>query len=419
MPLTRREFTKCGLAATTLAYLSPGVLASTAPTHQQSLVVLQLMGGNDTLNTFIPYADRLYRTARPTIGIPDAKILKVDSRFGFHPSMPELAELYERGKFAIIPNVGFGSLDRSHFRCEDVWQTGSEKPELEPRGWVGRWADMYIGEPSSPVATVAVARELPLGVVSDRVLSTCFADLDSFEVQGQSRDPEGRAALVSSLRRIYGLARTDPTIEKIRRSGNRVFETIDLFQALPPAAQTGYPDASLGRTFQLAAQLIAANYGTTVVWITYNGFDTHGRQIEPGSPLTGEHANLLRDVSQSLAAFQRDIETRGLADRVLLVGWSEFGRRVSENASLGTDHGKAGAAILLGSRVRGGQWYGDPYDLSDLSEGDLKTRIDFRSIYATIIRDWLGGDDVAVLGEKYEQLGFVMAPPRRRAVTGR
>jgi uncharacterized protein (DUF1501 family) len=415
VPLTRREFVKGGIAGTTLAYLSPQLLATTTPTAPKSLVVLQLMGGNDTINTFIPYSDPLYRAARPTIGIPDAKILQVDSRFGFHPSMPELADLYRQGKFAFIPNIGFPSLDRSHFRCADVWQTASEDPNSQPRGWVGRWADMYVGDPYSPAATVAVTDERPRGVASDRVQPTCILDLDSFAVHSQSGDPDGTTAFASSLRRIYGLTRSDATVETIRQQGNGTFQAIDLFHALPSPAQAGYPSDSLGSAFQFAAQLIAANYGTNVVWITLGSFDTHAMQVTPGSPVTGNHADLWRDVSGSLSAFQRDIETRGIADRVLVVGWSEFGRRVSENASYGTDHGKAGSAMILGTRVRGGQWYGDPYDLSDLDDGDLKTRIDFRSIYATVIRDWLGGDDAAVLGGQYEQLGFVM-PSRRRAV---
>jgi uncharacterized protein (DUF1501 family) len=415
VPLTRREFTKRSIAGVTLAFVSPRLLSATTLSPPKSLVVLQLKGGNDTLNTFIPYSDPLYRTARPTLGIPDAKILQVDSHFGFHPSMPELADLYQQGKFAFIPNVGFGSLDRSHFRCEDVWQTASEDPQSQPRGWVGRWADMYIGDPYSPVTTVAITNQRPLGVVANRVQPTCLDEIASLVVQPQSSDPGDSTAFTSSLRRIYGLPRSDSTVEAIRRQGSSAFEAIDLFHALPSPVQTGYPPDSLGLAFQLAAQLIAANYGTHVVWIAYGGFDTHSSQINLGSSLTGIHADLWRDVSVSLSAFQGDIETRGIADRVLLVGWSEFGRRVSENASLGTDHGKAGTAMVLGTRVRGRQWYGDPYNLSDLDEGDLKTRIDFRSIYATVIRAWLGGDDEAVLGAKYEQLGFVMTD-RHRAV---
>lgn len=414
MPLTRREFTRYGLAATAMAYLSPRLLAAPGPAAK-SLVVLQLMGGNDTLNTFIPYSDPRYRAARPTLGIPDAKILQVDSRFGFHPAMPELVDLYRQGKFAFIPNVGFGSLDRSHFRCQDVWETASEDPMSQPRGWVGRWADLYVSDPHSPIATVAIATERPRGVVSDRVPPTCLADLDSFAVRSAAADPESATAFESSLRRIYAVKRSDATVEAIRRSGSGAFEAMDLFGTLPSPDPAGYPASSLGGAFQLAARILAANYGTNVLWIRFGGFDTHGHQIEPGSPLTGDHATLLREVSTALAAFQRDIELRGFADRVLVVAWSEFGRRVAENASNGTDHGKAGTAMVLGSRVRGGQWYGMPYDLGDLDDGDLRTRIDFRSIYATVIRDWLGGDDEEVLGGRYERLGFV-TPVRRRAV---
>ncbi len=422
MTLTRRDFVKSGFAGVSLALFSTRLRADAlfaAP--GRTLVIVQLIGGNDSLNTFIPYTDPRYRAARPTLGIPDASILQIDSRIGLHPSMPGLFEMYQQRKFAFITNVGFSTLDRSHFRCEDVWHTANENPSVEPRGWVGRWADIYTADPYLPDVSVGVSAKTPRGLAAQRVLPTCLVDLqDSFVVEGDA-DPREMEHFAASLRRVYRHKRNDAVVDAIRKQGNGAFEAIDLFHALPPpSVVVPYRDTPLARALKFAAQVIDGNSGSGVIWVTIDGFDTHRDQVTSpaaGGPAIGAHADLLRDVSDSLTSFQRDIEYRGVADRTMVLGWSEFGRRVQENASFGTDHGKAGSVFVLGTSVRGGEWYGDGYDLADLDEGDLKPRIDFRSVYATTIRDWLGGDPSLVLGRAYEQLGFIAErSPRRRAV---
>jgi uncharacterized protein (DUF1501 family) len=428
LTFTRREFVKGGLAGASLAFFSTRLKAdmlADAEDAGRTLVVVQLIGGNDTLNTFIPYTDARYRAARPAIGIPDAEILHVDSRLGLHPAMHELHELYQRGKFAFVTNVGFQTPDRSHFYCQDVWQTGNEAPLPEEPGWIGRWADIYTtGTNYSPATNIGVAVSTPRGLVAKRVLATCLLDIESFRARGNAGVPSEDELLVRSLRQVYGLKKTNSVMETIRQQGEKAFEAIDLFHALPPASVVvDYPvdeegaASSLTRALRMAAQFIAGGNGTKVIWVTLAGFDTHGSQVKPDNVTSGTHARLLRDLSSSLSAFQRDIDARGLADRVMVMAWSEFGRRVSQNASYGTDHGKAGSVMLLGNSVRGGQWYGDSYDLADLDEGDLKPHIDFRSIYATIIRDWLGGDPRLVLQKDYEQLGFLEPKPRRRRLS--
>ena len=421
MTLTRRDFVKSGFTGVSLVLFSTRLSAETlfaAP--GRTLVIVQLIGGNDTLNTFIPYTDPRYRAARPALAIPDASILQIDSRIGLHPSMQGLFEMYQQRKFAFITNVGFSTLDRSHFRCEDVWQTANEDPSVEPRGWVGRWADLYAADPYSPAMSVGVSSKSPRGLLAQRVLPTCLVDLDSFQVEGDA-DPQEAERFAISLRRIYGQKRSDAVVDAIRQQGNNAFEASDLFHALPPPSVViPYRDTPLAQALKLAAQVIAGRSGSGVIWVTIGGFDTHANQVSPpsaGGSAKGSHANLLGDVSDSLTSFQRDLEQRGVADRAMVLGWSEFGRRVQENASFGTDHGKAGSVFVLGTSVRGGEWYGDGYDLADLDEGDLKPRIDFRSVYATTIRDWLGGDPALVLGSTYEQLGFISERrPRRRAV---
>ena len=420
MTITRRDFVKAGFAGASLAFFSTrlGAAVAAAGSQERTLVIVQLIGGNDTLNTFIPYTDSSYRAARPAIGISDRDILKVDSRMGFHPSMLELADLYRSGKFAFVTNVGFATPDRSHFYCQDVWQTANETPQVGQAGWIGRWADLYAPLATTPATIVGVAVSTPRSLVARRVLPTCLTDVASFKAKGDPLDTTEADLLVRSLRRLYGLKKSSDMLETIRQQGDGAFAAVDLFHSLPPeSAVITYPKSPLGEALQLAAQLIDGRHGTNVVWVTLSGFDNHADEVSARSSSDGNHASLLRDLSSSLDAFQDDIELRGLAENVLVMAWSEFGRRVQENSSLGTDHGKAGSVMLLGSRVRGGQFYGDPYDLSDLDDGDLKPRIDFRSVYATIIKGWLGGDPSLVLQKDYEQLGFIEdAAPRRRVV---
>jgi uncharacterized protein (DUF1501 family) len=426
MTLTRRDFVKGGLAGASLAFFSTRLGASVLANAEEgrTLVILQLIGGNDTLNTFIPYTDPRYRAVRPTLAIPDNKILQADSRLGFHPSMKELHELYQRGEFAFVTNVGFPTVDRSHFYCQDVWQSGRENPVPDEPGWIGRWADLYAPSSFSPATLVGVAASTPRGLIAKRVFPTCLLDVNAFKSNGDSSNQQEASYFVSSIRNAYGIAKSDPLLEAIREQGSVAFAAIDMFNALPaPSTLAGYPIdssgviTSLGHAMRFAAQLIAGGTGMDVIWISFSGFDTHRDQVSSTSASGGTHASLLREMSASLGAFQRDIENRGVADRVTTMVWSEFGRRVEQNASFGTDHGRAGSVMLLGNHVKGGQWYGDPYDLADLDEGDLKPRIDFRSIYATLIRDWLGGDPRLVLGQDYEQIGFLdQILTRRRAV---
>lgn len=424
MTLTRREFMKSSFAGASLVLLAPR-LRGDLQAPVRTLVIVQLIGGNDTLNTFIPYTSPQYRAARPNLGIPDRQILQADSRIGFHPSMTELRDLYQQGKFTFVTNVGFPTLDRSHFRCQDVWHTASESPGTESRGWLGRWADLYAPDTYSPVCDIGVASSTPRGIGAGRVLPTCLTDLQSFHVEGIPANRPESDWFESSLRLNYRHGRADDTVELVRHTGDMAFSAIDLLHALPPPSalvdyrNDGHDPSALSLALQMSAQIIASGFGCEVIWVSLSGFDTHCNQADApgnGSSITGTHARLLRDVSFSLASFQRDIEFRGVADRVLVMAWTEFGRRVQENASFGTDHGKAGSAMLLGRAVKGGEWYGEEYDLTNLDEGDLKTNIDFRSVYATVIHGWLGGDPALVLGKSYEQLGFLETSGRQRAV---
>ncbi len=417
MATTRRDFLKTGAMGVSVSFLAPHLFTRSAFgagfLNGKILVVLQLDGGNDGINTFIPYTDPRYRSMRPTLAIPDSEILKVDDRFGFHPSMTRLMALYDSRRMAFINNVGFNTLDRSHFRCRDVWQTADDSYGQVQRGitgWLGRYADLYLDSVDSSLTTVAIGYRNSLGLVADKVIPTAVGNADSFEVLTDARYPADRTAWVSSLKSIYSQAQPSSDREAIRHQGEETFGAIDLLKSLPaPSATAMYPNSQLGRGFQLTAQLVAGDVGSHAIWITTGGYDTHGSQAPT-------HANLLTDVSESLGAFFDDLSARGISDRVMVLAWSEFGRRVAENASLGTDHGKAGTMFVLGDSVKGGTFYGDALDLSNLDNGDLRTQIDFRSVYSTVIRDWYGNDPEPVLKGSYANLGFLetqAAVPRR------
>ncbi len=412
MATTRRDFLKKGTMGVSVSFLAPqlftGNVFGAGSLPGKILVVLQLDGGNDGVNTFIPYTDRRYRELRPTLAIPEAQILEVDDRFGFHPSMERLRGLYNSRKMAFINNVGFNTLDRSHFRCRDVWQTADDSYGQVQRGitgWLGRYADLYLDQAASSLTTVAIGNRNSLGLSAEGGLSATVSSVESFDVQTNTQFPADHNAFLSSLELVYEESRTGEREEAIRKQGGDTFAAIDLLKSIPPPLPlSSYPTSRLGRAFQLAAQLAAGNVGTHAIWITTSGYDTHSNQLNL-------HTKLLADVSNSIAAFQEDLSARGISDRVMVLAWSEFGRRVEENASEGTDHGKAGTMFVVGDAVKGGTFYGDTVDLSNLDDGDLRTEIDFRSVYATVIRDFYGKDPEPVLKGSYANLGFLETGP--------
>lgn len=417
---TRRAFLRTAAFGATVSFFNPklffGSTFDAAAAAGPVLVVLQMAGGNDSLNTVIPYADSRYRTLRPTLGIADDEILELDGSLGLHPGMTKAKSLYDSGKLAIVTNVGFSTLDRSHFHCQDVWQTGDPSHGSMPhggRGWLGRYADMYLPSLQSPLATVAISNQNPLGLDAESVFPTAVSDPTEFDLKTTSRPATDRDEFVSALRNAYAMPRLEMQSEMVRAQGADTFEAIDMIRRLPPALVTSpYPASDLGDAFALAARVIAADLGTHAVWITTGGFDTHSSE-----PAT--HENLLSDVSDSLSAFHDDLAQRGIADRVVVMAWSEFGRRAQENASSGTDHGKAGTMFLMGERVKGGAYYGGVPDLSRLDDGDLSVEVDFRAVYSTILEDFLAADPAMVLDKRYENLGFIERNASRRRAIGR
>jgi uncharacterized protein (DUF1501 family) len=393
MSTTRRDFLKTGVMGAAVTVLAPSIgRAALATKPSRTLVILQLTGGNDAINTLIPYTDRRYRQLRPTLAIPEHEILPISETAGFHPAMAALVPLYEQKKLAIVNGVGFPTLDRSHFRCQDVWISADEsvgRNDHQHPGWVGRYADLYLDDAHSRFSVLAYGQPVDTATIAKRKHATTISDFSGF---ARDVDP--------SLRAIYDIPRQNAAAELVRAHGRQLFSALDEAKGLSTRdVVTTYPATSLGANLHGVAQLLSANPAIRVVWVSMGGFDTHGHQAE-------EHTALLGDLSRSLAAFQSELALRGLADRTLVMGWSEFGRRIHENANGGTEHGKAGMVLLLGNRIGGGI-YGDLPDLSRADDGDLPTTIDFRSVYATIIQQWLGHDPEPVLKGRYAQLGFV------------
>lgn len=409
MNCTRRQFLKVAAAGTTLSFFQPSLFAAPA-SPGRVLVVLFLNGGNDAVNTVIPYADSRYRTLRPTLAVPEAEIVMLDDRNGFHPALAPLQPFFATRRLALINGVGFSTLDRSHFHCRDIWMTADLGEGTHHsgggRGWLGRYADLYLPEGSSPLTTIAIGRQGSLALDAESVLPATVPSAEGF---GIVADPRSDADdFESALRAVYADATRFGDLDMIRRQGLDTFGAIDLVKALPPPAATvTYPETALGRAFSLAAQIIDGDVGTHAIWINHGGFDTHSNQPD-------EHATLLGDVAESLAAFHGDLAARAISDRAVVMAWSEFGRRAQENASRGTDHGKAGTVMVLGDAVNGGSVYGGSWDLARLDDGDLPTGVDFRAVYSTLIRDWYGNDPMPVLGAEFENLGFIRSVQRKR-----
>lgn len=357
------------------------------------LVVCQLSGGNDGMNTIIPYANKSYYTLRPQLAIPDAEVIKLNESMGLHPSMKGLKELYDQGKVAIIQNVGYPNPNRSHFKSMDIWQSAS--PDLALKGgWIGRHLDDQLKNGAlNPVVALGLSTEKPRALNAKEVSVPCFASL--VDIQSMVGDPDAE----KMLRQIQGSQAPAGSSARVVQDANKAAldAMASLSQQLSKYSPKGtYGNDNFGVGFRQIAQLIATSPATRIVYFSAGGFDTHARQPE-------SHAKLLQGFSDAVSAFQKEMEAIGRADKVIVLVFSEFGRRCYENASQGTDHGQAGPMFLIGKNVKGGLHGSNP-DLQDLVDGDLKWKIDFREVYATTLDHWMGGDSDVVLGQDFKTL---------------
>lgn len=404
--LTRRRFLGAcagGAAALLAAPAWLSAAARTAAGRDRVLVLLQLRGGNDGLNTVVPKEDPLYHRARPDLRLNPTELHPLDDLHGFHPSLANLARRYAEGGVALVRGVGYEHTNLSHFRSQDIWDCASTALPLPPRGWLGAACDTWDGAGASPLVMLALGRDvLPRAMRAERALACAVPSVEAYRIEAA---PAGAApGLAQRRNELIDLMNPPQEAERLAPFTAAVAAaraSIDELAAAHGAdAGASYPPGKLARDLQLAARVITSGLPTRFVYVTQDDYDTHGFQA-------GTHRQLLADLDGALDAFLADLAAHGALDRVLVMTISEFGRRVAQNGageSAGTDHGAAGVQLFLGGGVRGGL-YGPPDDLERLDEvGNLVPAIDFRRSYATALGPWLGADAEAALGGRYEPL---------------
>jgi uncharacterized protein (DUF1501 family) len=368
---------------------------------QRTLVVIQLGGGDDGLNFLPPYGDGTYYDLRPKVAIEQANVLPLDGQFGLHPSLAAFKRLYDTGKLALIQGVGYPNPNRSHFRSMDIWHTARPDASAD-QGWLGAFmSEVYkVGE--SPFQCVTIGNSIPRALLTPNVPAAAVQDADTFQFLTDRRLPAAKDPLLKTFGQVYAKpGKKLPTLDLVAQGWDTTARGVEALGAAAEKYQAGvpYPQQPFSKALQNVAQMIAADLGTRVFYVSVGGFDTHSNQ----KPV---HAALLTQVSEGLAAFQQDLERMGRADGVLILGFSEFGRRVRENGSGGTDHGAAGPMFAIGTGVKAGL-YGAPPSLTTLDDGDLRYTVDFRSVYATVLENWFTVPSQAILGGTFERLGFL------------
>jgi len=401
MRTTRRDFLRTTLGtsavlsigATAPSFLLRAAFAQGEPSADTVLVVVQLSGGNDGLNTVVPFEDDIYRKSRPKLAIPADRVLKLDDHLGLHPEMTGFRDLFKDGRLAIVQGVGYPEPNRSHFESMDIWHTCRRKADRRNDGWLGRYLDAAARNAGGDAPALHLGEEQqPAALAAQNVRVPSIRSVDRFRLEED--DPRLKAAIDmlaadarpagNDLLGFVG-AITTGALEASRRveSARGGYE-----------AKAEYPDTSLASKLKTVAQLIDAGLATRIYYVTLDGFDTHAQQPDA-------HAALLGQLSGAVTAFVRDVEGHGHGKRVLVTSFSEFGRRVAENASDGTDHGAAGPMFLAGAGVKPGLIGAHP-SLTDLEDGDLKFHADFRQVYAALLEKWLRWPSGEVLGGEWK-----------------
>ncbi len=409
LPATRRDFLKFGAKGVSLLAFSrfaPGFVVESAyaqaPAAEKDrtiLVLVQLAGGNDGLNTVVPYADSHYHRLRPTLALTKEQLLPLNNSIALHNACAPLHELLKNGKLGIVQNVGYPNPNRSHFRSTEIWETASESSETLPTGWLGRYFDNACnGAPTAgDPCGVNISNEVPQSFLSAHDHPT-FSLAPNQRGRGRSNE---NIQLLESILQPPAHAGEHDNASYLRHTMMDALVTEKRFQKILADYTTtaSYPASPFGNSLRNVAALIAAGTATRVYYVSLTGFDTHSNQAN-------QHTNLLKQLSEGLAAFQSDLESKKLDGQVLTMTFSEFGRRPSENESKGTDHGTAAPLFVMGSRVKPGL-HGTAANLAVDHNEDLKYSTDFRRVYATVLDRWLGCKSAAILGHDYKPLDFV------------
>jgi uncharacterized protein (DUF1501 family) len=405
--LNRRDFLTRTLQASSLLAVGsmvPQFLVNTAHAAEVGkdtvLVVLEMTGGNDGLNMVIPYGDDLYHKARPTLRYTKEQVIKVDDHIGLHPALKPMETLLNNKQLAIVQGIGYPNPDRSHFESMDRWH--SADPSLKTKtGWMARSSTELQGQ-SGGVPGIQIGPEkLPLALRGAPSGVASIRDDKSFKIDLGTHDPKAHQKLLDSLSQP-DKSDKDSLLSFVQRRQVQTYTTIDrLKKVLAKLAPQGqFPQNSLGSKMELIGHLISNDFGTRLFYVAIDGFDTHSGQKEA-------HQRLFTDVSTAIASLFQRLQQTGHDKRVLVMTFSEFGRRVQEN-NTGTDHGAGSCLFVAGPGVKGGL-VGKHPSLSDLDNGDLKHHTDFRKLYATLLDGWLGCESKAVLGQKFDHIPLLKA----------
>ncbi|MGH8023286.1 MAG: DUF1501 domain-containing protein [Limisphaerales bacterium] len=437
---TRRQFLRTTVLGSALSWTVPAFLANTFTALQSQaadsatqiatgkdstiLVVLQMAGGNDGINTVVPYASDDYHKARPHIGLPADKVLKLSDQVGFHPAMKGFKDLYDSGNLSVVQGAGYPNPNRSHFRSTEIWQTGSDADKVEKYGWIGRYFDNDCSG-CDPTVGMAVEERLPQSFYSKSSKGVCMTNPANYRFIPGDHPRRGQPDMVeasyeklndipsdmaddNSGASIGTLASATPmtggrAIDFIERTALDAQVSSEEIRRIAARVQNQaqYPASQLGNSLKLVAKLIGGGLPTRIYYVSQGGYDTHVNQVPTQQRLLG-------DLGDSVKALVADLKAQGNMQRVLVMTFSEFGRRVADNASGGTDHGAAAPMFIVGNKVRAGLLGTYPsLAPQDLFEGDIKFNVDFRNVYASVLEDWLKTQSLPILGRQFTPLKVV------------
>jgi uncharacterized protein (DUF1501 family) len=447
---TRREFLRTTVLGSALSWTVPAFLANTLSALQSEaadsatqivtgkdstiLVVLQMAGGNDGINTVVPYANDFYHKARPKIGLSADKIIKLNDDTGLHGAMGGFKDLYDAGNLAIVQGVGYPNPNRSHFRSTEIWQTASDSDRIEKYGWLGRYFDNDCGG-ADPTVGVTIGNQLPEAFFAKSPKGIVLNNPQNYRFESNAHPKPGQTDMTEeSYKKLNELEMSSPlpdggpsmtpdensggsisslaagmpmqggrAIDFIERTALDAQMSSDQVRAIAAKVQNQavYPGSQLGNSLKLVAKLIGGGLPTRIYYVSQGGYDTHTNQLN-------SQQRLLGDLAESTKSFVADMKAQGNMGRVLVMTFSEFGRRVNENANGGTDHGAAAPMFIVGDKVKAGLLGKYPsLAPQDLFEGDIKYNVDFRNVYASVLETWLKTKSAPILGKQFEPLPIV------------
>ena len=422
MATTRREFIKRSAGAVTVSLFLPQFFLRSAgaqgPAGSRKLVKIFLLGGNDGLNTLVPYTDPRYYQLRPVIGIKEADLKDSQNRttiisdqFGLHPSLSELKTLYDNGKVAIIAGVGSAKPNLSHFDMMDQWHTG-DPFKAKREGWLGRYLNIKHAGDGGLIPALSLKTTFAPRTFRSAVDAPSISSFTDYGLRADPIFPAEQPAIVSVLEGAYGRGKsTDGLSGEFSRIAANALSSIQKIRTIPDryTSAVAYPASALSDALKMVAQTIIGLPEASLFYVEVGGFDTHARQIDGTTTTAGIHATLLSQFSGAISAFYADLVQHNLADDVLIMSVSDFGRQVPQNASNGTDHGTAAPMFVIGNPVHGGI-YGEQPSLAvgklD-NAGNMAVTVDFRNVYSNILEKWLDIDPALIVDKRFEDLGFM------------